>query len=133
VYRTGDLVRLRRDGDYDFLGRRDHQIKSRGYRIELGDVEAALNAHPSLTEAVAVAVSHEEWGTAILAAVVAQDGVQLTEGQIKRHMASRLPRYMIPSRVHLVAALPRTSNGKIDRRRLAEELSGDRPDLGRGA
>ena len=67
VYRTGDLVRLRADGNYDFIGRRDHQIKSRGYRIELGEIEAALSAHPQLKEAVAVPVPHETWGTAIIA------------------------------------------------------------------
>ena len=60
VYRTGDLVRLRPDGDFDFLGRRDHQIKSRGYRIELGEVEAALNAHQAIAEGVAVAVPDAE-------------------------------------------------------------------------
>src|SRR5205085_9511895 len=78
AYRTGDLVRLRADGDYDFLGRRDHQIKSRGYRIELGEIEAALNAHPGLAEAVAIAVPHEEWGTAIVACVALRDRERLT-------------------------------------------------------
>ena len=64
AYRTGDLVRLRSDGDYEFLGRRDHQIKSRGYRIELGDIEAALAANPAFLESAAVAVPHDDWGTA---------------------------------------------------------------------
>jgi amino acid adenylation domain-containing protein len=123
VYRTGDLVRLRPDGDYDFLGRRDHQIKSRGYRIELGDIEAALNAHPSLAEAVAVAIPHEDWGTAIVACVVARDGVRVGITELKRHLASRVPRYMIPARVEILERLPRTSNGKIDRTRLKEEAS----------
>jgi L-proline---[L-prolyl-carrier protein] ligase len=122
VYRTGDLVRLREDGDYEFLGRRDHQIKSRGYRIELGEVEAALSSHPFIEEAAAVAVPHEEWGTAIVACVVMKDGVEApTETKVKQHVAGRLPRYMVPARVDIMAALPRTSNGKIDRRRIAEE------------
>lgn len=123
VYRTGDLVRLRPDGDYDFLGRRDHQIKSRGYRIELGEIEAALTSHPSLAEAVAVAVPHEEWGSAIVACVAVRQGEAVTPNQIKRHLVSRIPRYMIPARIDILERLPRTSNGKIDRRRLQEEAA----------
>src|SRR5439155_12810242 len=99
VYRTGDLVRLRPDGDYDFLGRRDHQIKSRGYRIELGEIEAAMNAHPSLAEAVAVAVPHDEWGKAIVACVVVREGEAVSVTEIKRHLVARVPRYMIPARI----------------------------------
>jgi amino acid adenylation domain-containing protein len=124
VYRTGDLVRLRPDGDYDFLGRRDHQIKSRGYRIELGEIEAALNAHPGLAEAVAVAVPHEEWGTAIVAHVVPRVGERLTAVAVKRHVADRLPRYMVPAAVEVVEALPRTSTGKIDRQSVQRDAAG---------
>jgi amino acid adenylation domain-containing protein len=123
VYRTGDLVRLRPDGDYDFFGRRDHQIKSRGYRIELGEIEASLHGHPRILEAVTVAVPHEEWGTAIVAFVVPKGDVSLAENEVKQHVARRLPRYMVPARVEVVAELPRTSTGKADRTRLAEEAS----------
>jgi amino acid adenylation domain-containing protein len=120
VYRTGDLVRLRPDGDYDFLGRRDHQIKSRGYRVELGEVEAALNADPALDAAVAVAVPHEDWGAAIVAYVVPK-GDPVTEIEVKRAAARRLPRFMVPVRVEVRDELPRTSTGKIDRRSVEEE------------
>lgn len=123
VYRTGDLVRLRPDGDYDFLGRRDHQVKSRGYRIELGEIEAALTSHPSLAEAVAVAVPHDEWGSAIVACVSVRQGEAVTPNQIKRHLISRIPRYMIPARIDILERLPRTSNGKIDRHRLQQEAT----------
>ncbi len=123
VYRTGDLVKLRPDGDYDFLGRRDHQIKSRGYRIELGEIEAALNSHPGLAEAVAVAVPHHEWGKAIVACVAAKDGSAVSVKEIKSHLAARIPRYMIPTRIEVRDRLPRTSNGKIDRQRLQQEAS----------
>jgi amino acid adenylation domain-containing protein len=119
VYRTGDIVRLRPDGDYDFLGRRDHQIKSRGYRIELGEIEAALSTHPSVAEAVAVSVPHDQWGTAIVACVVPEEGSSVTESEIKRHVARRLPRYMVPAHVSILDALPRTSTGKVDRQRVA--------------
>jgi acyl-coenzyme A synthetase/AMP-(fatty) acid ligase len=121
VYRTGDLVRLRADGVYDFIGRRDHQIKSRGYRIELGEIEVALSAHPQLAEAVAVPVAHETWGTAIIAYAVPSDGAAVTETELVGFVARRLPRYMIPSQVRLVAELPRTSTGKVDRQRLLTE------------
>jgi amino acid adenylation domain-containing protein len=121
VYRTGDLVRLRPDGDYEFLGRRDHQIKSRGYRIELGEIEAALNAHPSLVEAVAVAIPHEEWGKAIVAHVVPRNGVDLSQSHVKKHLLARIPRYMIPARIEFRGALPRNPNGKIDRRKIQQE------------
>jgi amino acid adenylation domain-containing protein len=123
VYRTGDIVRLRPDGDYDFLGRRDHQIKSRGYRIELGEIEMALSAHPGLAEAVVVAVPHQEWGKAIVAFVVAKDGVRISESELKRHVASRLPRYMVPVRAEILQALPRTSTGKVDRQTLARRTA----------
>lgn len=126
VYRTGDLVRLREDGEYDFLGRRDHQIKSRGYRIELGEVEATMNAHPAVDQAVAVAVPHDEWGRAIVAWVQPREGQALSVNDVKRHVARRLPRYMVPSRVHIMQQLPRTSTGKIDRQQLLRESSPDR-------
>lgn len=126
VYRTGDLVRLREDGEYDFLGRRDHQIKSRGYRIELGEIEATMNAHPAVDQAVAVAVPHDEWGTAIVAWVQPREGQALSVNDVKRHVARRLPRYMVPSRVHIMQQLPRTSTGKIDRQQLLRESSPDR-------
>jgi amino acid adenylation domain-containing protein len=127
VYRTGDIVRMRPDGDYDFLGRRDHQVKSRGYRIELGEIETALSAHPSLAEAVAVALPHDEWGTAIVAYVVPKSGLRITESDIKRHVSRRLPRYMVPTRVSVLEVLPRTSTGKVDRQTLAKS-AGPGPD-----
>jgi amino acid adenylation domain-containing protein len=123
AYRTGDLVRLRPDGDYEFLGRRDHQIKSRGYRIELGDVEAALGANPDLLESAVVAVPHEEWGTAIVAWVVPRNGTTVAAPAVRRHVAGLIPRYMVPARIDVVDALPRTSNGKVDRRRILEETT----------
>jgi amino acid adenylation domain-containing protein len=123
AYRTGDIVRLRPDGDYEFLGRRDNQIKSRGYRIELGDVEAALNSHPRVLEGVALAVPHRDWGTAIVACVVPDSDAPITEREVRLHVGSRLPRYMVPVRIEILSELPRTSTGKIDRRRLTDEVS----------
>ena len=123
VYRTGDLVRPRPDGGFDFLGRRDHQIKSRGYRVELGEVEAAMNADDRLEAAIAVAVPHEDWGSAILAVVIPRKGHEtLAEIDVKRSVALRLPRHMVPARVDIRRSLPRTSTGKIDRRSVTDEV-----------
>lgn len=123
VYRTGDLVRLGPDGNYDFLGRRDHQIKSRGYRIELGEVEAALASHPGLDSVAVVAVPHEQWGTAMVAVVVASAQEDpIAELDVKRWVADRLPRHMVPVRVEIRESLPRTSTGKVDRRSLTDEV-----------
>jgi amino acid adenylation domain-containing protein len=123
AYRTGDLVRLRPDGDLDFLGRRDHQIKSRGYRIELGEIEAALASHPQLRDAAAVAVPHEQWGKAIHAFVVPGEG-RPSERDLRGHMAARIPRYMFPTSIEFVDELPRTPNGKVDRVHLGARAEG---------
>jgi amino acid adenylation domain-containing protein len=121
AYRTGDLVRLRADGDYDFLGRRDNQIKSRGYRIELGEIEAVLLAHADVREAAVLAVPDEEIGARLRAFVAPNNGVPLTTAALTEHCASRLPQYMIPERIDVREMLPKTSTGKIDRVKLASE------------
>ncbi|HEY6291071.1 MAG TPA: amino acid adenylation domain-containing protein [Terriglobia bacterium] len=122
VYRTGDVVRLRADGDYDFFGRRDSQIKSRGYRIELGEIEAVLLAHTAVREAAVVAVPDEEVGARLRGYVSTNNGARLTVAQLTEHCASKLPQYMIPERIELCENLPKTSTGKIDRVKLAAAL-----------
>ena len=113
VYRTGDLVRRGDDGEYRLLGRRDHQIKSRGYRIELGEIESALYVHPAVVECVAVAVPDPLVTNRIKAFVVGRDG--LKEEDVIRFCGERIPHYMVPEEIEFVAALPKTSTGKIDR------------------
>jgi len=125
AYRTGDLVRRDADGVYWFLGRRDSQVKSRGHRIELGDVEAALLEHPAVVECAVVPVPDEMLGCQLVGWVAA-DG-DLAGPDLARFCAQRLPGYMVPTRFQLCPALPRTSSGKIDRRRLADELTAVRP------
>ncbi len=121
VYRTGDLVREDGEGNYRFLGRRDAQIKSRGYRIELGDIEAALNANPSVDECAVIAVPDELVTNRLAAAVSVRNG--LTAGDLARFCAERLPAYMIPELFDLRDTLPKTSTGKLDRTALATELT----------
>src|SRR5574341_765836 len=115
VYATGDIVKLGPDGNYLFLGRRDNMVKSRGYRIELGEIEAALQRHPAVAEAAAVAVPDEEIGSRILAFVALLEGGDLPEGDLRRHAAGHLARYMVPERILVEPVLPKTSTGKIDR------------------
>jgi amino acid adenylation domain-containing protein len=119
MYRTGDLVMLREDGDYDFVGRCDSQIKSRGYRIELGEIEAALLSHPGVREAAAVAIPDEEVGNRIKAIVALNVSATLTAAELQQHCAQRVPKYMIPELVEFRANLPKTSTGKLDRMQLA--------------
>ena len=116
TYHTGDLVRRHADGSLLFLGRRDSQIKSRGYRIELGDIEHALGQLDRIAECAVVAVP-DELVTNRLRAIVVPNG-ELTEAEIVRFCSERLPRYMVPDEVEFRETLPRSSTGKIDRRRL---------------
>jgi acyl-coenzyme A synthetase/AMP-(fatty) acid ligase len=114
-YPTGDFVARRPDGEIMYHGRRDHMVKIRGFRIELAEVEAALTAHPGIREAIAFAVEQH------LVAVLLPSDPDLSVLAIKRHCADRLPPYMIPTDVKLLAEMPRTSSGKIDRVRLKAE------------
>jgi amino acid adenylation domain-containing protein len=118
TYATGDLVRVLPDGSFDYVGRRDHMVKVRGHRIELGEVEATLMAHPDVGDA-AVVVTGEGIYAALEAFVVPAGGRAPGVLALKRHSAQSLPTYMIVDRVHLVAELPRTRNGKVDRAKLA--------------
>jgi amino acid adenylation domain-containing protein len=120
LYRTGDLARHLPSGEIRFLGRIDHQVKVRGFRIELGEVEAALREHPAVREVV-VAVAT---GTASLVAwVAAAPGREPTPGELRAALARKLPAAMVPSAFVLLPALPRTANGKVDRRALPDPMA----------
>lgn len=123
VYRTGDLVQWAEDGNYYFLGRRDSMIKSRGYRIELGEIESALLSHPSVKEAVAVAVPDDIVGSRIRAVVAFHHGVNVMPAELQQYCGARIPKYMIPEAIDFRAELPKTSTGKIDRVQLAQDSS----------
>jgi amino acid adenylation domain-containing protein len=119
VYRTGDLVHWNEKGILEYHGRRDAMIKSRGYRIELGEVETALSAHPGLREAAVTAVPDDRIGNIIKAVIVPKSGEEAAEKDIKLFCAKKLPDYMVPEIISIVDALPRTSTGKIDRKKLS--------------
>ncbi|WP_370307859.1 amino acid adenylation domain-containing protein [Amycolatopsis sp. WAC 01375] len=117
-YRTGDRVR-REHGELVHIGRLDDQVKIRGYRIELGEIEAVLRKHPGVRDAVVIAVPAR--GQTVLHALHTGDPVDA--GELTAAVARRLPEYMVPAVVHHVDVLPVNASGKIDRRRLAADVT----------
>jgi amino acid adenylation domain-containing protein len=115
-YRTGDFGRFRPDGNIEFLGRKDSQVKLNGYRVELGEVEAALARHPSVAKAVASTTSVPP---RLIAAVIHHPGETAAEESLIAHARGLLPAYMVPERIVAIDALPLTRNGKVDRTRIA--------------
>lgn len=115
VYRTGDIVVVEADGNYRFLGRRDHMVKSRGYRIELGEIEQTIYRDDRIKEAVVVAIPDDEIGARLKAVVVAHAGHAVTRAELQGFCLKHLPRYMVPEDFIFEAELPRTSTGKADR------------------
>ncbi|RZS45025.1 amino acid adenylation domain-containing protein [Herbihabitans rhizosphaerae] len=123
-YRTGDLGRYWPDGTLEFLGRADHQVKIRGHRIELGEIQAALDAHPDVESAMAVATG-ERTRRRLHAFLLTRTGElpDLTES-----LRDRLPDYAIPSGYTVLTEFPLTANGKVDRAALCRLADGVRPD-----
>ncbi|MFL6203249.1 MAG: amino acid adenylation domain-containing protein, partial [Thermoanaerobaculia bacterium] len=119
MYRVGDLGRWRPDGELEYMGRLDHQVKVRGFRVELGDVEAAILSHPAVREAV-VATREPVPGDVRLAAFVVWKGESAQTPDLRSYLKERLPEYMVPSAFVPLAELPLLPNGKVDRRTLAK-------------
>lgn len=117
-YRTGDLVQMDADGNYRYLGRKDRQIKTRGYRVELDEIEVALLGHPGVEEAAAYPIPDGQGSNLIEASVILKPQYELGDSDLVEHLAQRLPPYAIPVRLDILADLPRTSTGKINRREL---------------
>ena len=121
LYRTGDLARFRRDGDIEYIGRIDSQVKLRGLRIELGEIESHLRRYPGVEDAVVAVRGFAEQDERLVAYVVPEDpGSALDTGAIKEFLTGKLPPYMVPAMTVILDGLPLTTNGKLDRRRLPE-------------
>jgi acyl carrier protein len=122
VYRTGDLVRVLPDGNVDFIGRLDGQVKIRGHRVEVAEIQAVLAEHPAVRDAVVVLAGdgHERVRLAAYCVPATADPAResLPE-ELAAHCAARLPDYMVPATVQLIGALPLNANGKLDRVALA--------------
>ncbi|GAA3427113.1 hypothetical protein GCM10018953_42960 [Streptosporangium nondiastaticum] len=123
MYATGDLVRLRQDGDLDFIGRFDDQIKIRGYRVEPGEVERLLCQHPEVREAAVL--SHGRGQDRTLVAFVVRRGA-LQHGELRAFAQRVLPDYMVPSKIIILTKIPATENGKRDRDALLAQLEAER-------
>jgi amino acid adenylation domain-containing protein/non-ribosomal peptide synthase protein (TIGR01720 family) len=120
LYRTGDLARLLPDGEIQFLGRRDHQVKVRGIRVELGEIEAAICRHEAVREAAVVLAEEPPSGGARVAAFLVARGAPAADPALRNFLATELPLALLPASWEWLPALPRTPAGKVDRRALAQ-------------
>ncbi len=118
LYRTGDLVRWLPDGNLEFLGRIDDQVKVRGFRIELGEVEAVLREHPAVQDAVVTARGDMLVGYVITTGAGTETPPADLRAMLRTHLRARLPEYMVPAAFVVVEAFPLSPAGKVDRRRL---------------
>jgi amino acid adenylation domain-containing protein len=118
LYKTGDRARYMEDGNLEFLGRMDSQIKIRGFRVEIGEVESVIATLPGIREAICIAHTDASGSKSLIAYVVAVSNVVLRPEFVIDALAQRLPGFMVPSQVFVLQAMPLSSNGKIDRNAL---------------
>ncbi|MEU0670476.1 non-ribosomal peptide synthetase [Streptomyces lavendulocolor] len=124
VYRTGDIVSVRPDGNLDFHGRTDDQVKVRGFRIEPGEVEHALRRQPDVEDAAVTVHRPSPDDARLVAFVVAAPGPVPRPGALRDRLAATLPAHLVPDEVTVVGRLPLTASGKVDRRALADLAPG---------
>lgn len=120
LYKTGDLGRFLPDGNIEFLGREDFQVKIQGFRIELGEIETVLGEMPQIQDVVVDAVGPDRENRRLVAYFVASANVDLESDSLRQHLATSLPEYMVPAVYMPLERLPLTANGKVDRSALPE-------------
>ncbi|MEM8931291.1 MAG: amino acid adenylation domain-containing protein, partial [Acidobacteriota bacterium] len=118
LYRTGDRVRWLADGTVDFLGRIDHQVKLRGFRIEPGEIEAALEQHPDVADALVMVREDVPGDRQLVGYVSLAEQAESSGTALRAHLGAEMPAYMVPSAVVVLDTWPLTANGKVDRRAL---------------
>jgi amino acid adenylation domain-containing protein len=125
LYRTGDLARWREDGTLEYLRRIDQQVKLRGHRIEPGEIEATLLTHPAIAQALVLVHTDTDGQQLLVAYVQARPGQYPRAEELRGHLRSQVPAYMVPSCFVLLERFPETPNGKVDRRALPAPTSGE--------
>ena len=128
MYRTGDLVRYWPDGNLEYIGRNDHQVKVRGHRIELGEIEYLLNQHPAIHQSVVIVREDIPGDQRITAYYLPSEGTAPTTSELYQFLHAHLPEYMLPSNFVLLDEFPLTPNGKINRKALLAPNQ-TRPDI----
>jgi amino acid adenylation domain-containing protein len=125
MYRTGDMARYRPDGNLEYLGRVDHQVKVRGFRIELGEIEAVLEQHPAIQKAVAAARDDDFGGKHLVGYFIPRPGKAFSQSELREHLRKQLPEYMVPPALVSLREFPLSSNGKVDRKALPAPQAAD--------
>ncbi len=116
MYRTGDRARYLPDGNIVLMGRVDQQVKLRGFRVELGEIETVLGGHPAIGQSVVIAREDTPGMKRLVAYVVLRQGSPVGAPELKAFLKAKLPEYMVPSAIVFIDALPRTVNGKVNRK-----------------
>lgn len=125
MYKTGDLAKYLPNGEIEFAGRTDDQVKIRGYRVELEEIEAVLGAHNGVHEVVVIARENSAGEKNLVAYLVPSREQVPTASELRTYLKSKLPAYMVPAAVVLLEAMPKTPNGKVDKRALPAPKAAD--------
>jgi amino acid adenylation domain-containing protein/non-ribosomal peptide synthase protein (TIGR01720 family) len=128
LYKTGDLVRYSPEGNIEFFGRSDHQVKVRGFRIELGEIESAIQKHSAIREAVVILNEGKFGDKRIIGYYVNETDQDISPNDLRSYLKDKLPEYMVPACFIVLERIPLTSNGKLDRKMLPEP-DHSRPEL----